>query len=196
MLEFVKGFVAGRLLKTSCLWIYAKDQSTGTRRARQKVAGEVDSFDARVAHLHGHLAQRFFGFLLRQFDNHRKVYAGDDFDSIVINEHRGDVRGRASKRIGEEEHASATRDVRDGPDNHLSSRQEFTAQMTVRNNHAADQRTGLRLRGGGIDDLHSKSAPDYFFAGALFRMSRCTECASNPARRRRLANSFAIITER
>jgi hypothetical protein len=59
----------------------------GARGARQKVAGEIDSFDSRVAHLNRHLGQRLFGLLLRQFDNHREIYAGDDFDGIVIKKH-------------------------------------------------------------------------------------------------------------
>ena len=92
------------------------------------------------------------------------------------------------------------RNVRNRADNHFGRGDELARQVSVRHNHSTHQPDRLSFSRMRINYFHFVFQRFYlaafFRAGALFRMSRWTACASKPARRRRPASSFAIITER
>src|SRR4051812_952032 len=92
--------------------------------------------------------------------------------------------------------------MRHGSNDHLSRSDKLTSEMPMRDNHSADQRDGIRL---GIFCIHyfhvlrleARCETVTRFLGTLaLRMSRCTARASKPARRSRLLNSLATMTER
>src|ERR1041385_565732 len=90
--------------------------------------------------------------------------------------------------------------MRQRTNNHFGSGNKFAGQMTVSDDDSTDglARFGFRLL--RFNDFHffrAASRPAAFgFSATPFLMSRCKAWASNPARRKRLVTSFAIITDR
>src|SRR6185369_17965116 len=88
--------------------------------------------------------------------------------------------------------------MRQRPHDHFSRGDEFTGEMPVRDDHSADQTLRLGFWLVRFDDFHAfafRELRGLAVASAL-RISRCTAVASKPARRNRLAISFATITDR
>lgn len=54
---------------------------------REEFTREMDSLFAAVADSLGNFSERSFGRLLRQFQDHGEIYAGNHFDAAIAKEH-------------------------------------------------------------------------------------------------------------
>ena len=110
---------------------------------------------------------------LRELDQHRQIYSGNDFDFVLIEKCRGDICRRTAKHVCQDQNAIRRlyafqafwiilvailniivptdrngRDVMDLPDDHLRRIQQLDRQPAMSDNQSADHFiTGCALPG-------------------------------------------------
>src|SRR5436189_5630852 len=97
--------------KSASLANNLKDESGGLLvlgAGCQQFAGYMNSFVAGLSHASGELCQGILGGLICKLQNHRQIHTGHHFYVGIVQEHRSDVGGRASKHIGEQQGATTT----------------------------------------------------------------------------------------
>src|SRR5215471_11961433 len=123
----------------------------------------MDAIRTRFADAAGDFGQGSSGRLVSESQDHWKIDAGNHLNARVAEKHRSDIRRRASKHIGQEEHSAVVRyadnralelrsrninivmpvdgrvrNVGNRPDDHFRRSDELTGEVTVSNYHASD----------------------------------------------------------